>query len=105
MGANLEDFTIDQAAGAFALTAGAIGSLLLVIWQSKCHCKINLCWIFKCERKPIVDEQKKPEGEEDVPTVANNPTPTDTDTPRSITLDPNPINFSFDMDRKDTIQP
>ena len=42
MGANLEDFTIDQAAGAFALTAGAIGSLLLVIWQSKCHCKINL---------------------------------------------------------------
>ena len=64
MGANLEDFTIDQAAGAFALTAGAIGSLLLVIWQSKCHCKINLCWLFKCERKPSVQEQKKSEGQE-----------------------------------------
>ena len=60
LGANLENFTIDQFAGALALSLGAIGSLLLVIWQSKCHCKVNLCYIFTCERKPSLDvEQPK----------------------------------------------
>ena len=33
-GGQLQDFTIDQLAGAFALALGAIGTLLLVIWQS-----------------------------------------------------------------------
>lgn len=59
LGANLEDFTIDQFAGALALSLGAVGSLLLVIWQSKCHCKINLCYLFTCERKPPPDELPK----------------------------------------------
>lgn len=59
LGANLEDFTIDQFAGALALSLGAVGSLLLVIWQSKCHCKINLCYLFTCERKPPPDERPK----------------------------------------------
>ena len=52
LNADLENFTIDQFAGALALSLGAVGSLLLVIWQSKCHCRINLCWLFTCERKP-----------------------------------------------------
>ena len=39
--------------------AGAIGSLLLVIWQSKCHCKMNLCYIFQCERRPPNEEELK----------------------------------------------
>jgi hypothetical protein len=59
LGANLEDFTIDQFAGALALSLGAVGSLLLVIWQSKCHCKINLCYLFTCERKPPPDALPK----------------------------------------------
>jgi len=59
LGANLEDFTIDKFAGALALSLGAVGSLLLVIWQSKCHCKINLCYLFTCERKPPPDELPK----------------------------------------------
>ena len=58
LNADLENFTIDQFAGALALSLGAIGSLLLVIWQSKCHCRINLCWLFTCERKPGPDEDK-----------------------------------------------
>jgi hypothetical protein len=48
----LQDFTIDQAAGSAALVIGSIGALLTIIWQSRCHCKCNLCYIFQCERRP-----------------------------------------------------
>ena len=60
----LEDYSVDQLAGALVLIMGAIGSLLLVIWQSKCHCKINLChcrmnlcYIFQCERRPPSEDE------------------------------------------------
>lgn len=55
----IEKMSVDQAAGAFVMVAGAIGSLLLVIWQSKCHCKMNLCYIFSCERRPPNEEEMK----------------------------------------------
>jgi len=55
----IDKMSIDQAAGAFVMIAGAIGSLLLVIWQSKCHCKVNLCYIFTCERRPPNEEEMK----------------------------------------------
>jgi len=55
----IDKMSIDQAAGAFVMIAGAIGSLLLVIWQSKCHCKMNLCYIFQCERRPPNEEEMK----------------------------------------------
>ena len=55
----LQDFSVDQAAGAVVLVLGAVASLLLVIWQSKCHCKMNLCWIFQCERRPPSEEEMK----------------------------------------------
>ena len=68
-GGRLQDFTIDQAAGALALGLGAIGTLLLVIWQSRCLCKCRLgfsdsCYIFSCERAPPPlegDEEKQDE--------------------------------------------
>tara|TARA_R110000764_G_scaffold225197_1_gene314590 strand:+ start:1196 stop:1528 length:333 start_codon:yes stop_codon:yes gene_type:complete len=68
-GGRLQDFTIDQAAGALALGLGAIGTLLLVIWQSRCLCKCRLgfsdsCYIFSCERAPPpieADEDKQDE--------------------------------------------
>ena len=55
----IDKMSIDQLAGAVVLIFGAIGSLLLVIWQSKCHCKINLCYIFTCERRPPNEEEMK----------------------------------------------
>jgi hypothetical protein len=55
----IDKMSIDQAAGAFVMIAGAIGSLLLVVWQSKCHCKMNLCYIFQCERRPPNEEELK----------------------------------------------
>ena len=56
---DVEPMSIDQLAGGFVMIAGAIGSLLLVIWQSKCHCKMNLCYIFSCERRPPNEEEMK----------------------------------------------
>jgi hypothetical protein len=54
-GGRLQDFTIDQAAGAIALSLGALGSLLLVIWQSRCLCRCRIhvgisdqCYLFDC---------------------------------------------------------
>tara|TARA_R110002124_G_scaffold74969_1_gene201294 strand:- start:659 stop:1033 length:375 start_codon:yes stop_codon:yes gene_type:complete len=55
----IDKMSIDQAAGAFVMIAGAIGSLLLVIWQSKCHCRMNLCYIFQCERRPPSEDEMK----------------------------------------------
>tara|TARA_R110000796_G_scaffold46600_1_gene112722 strand:- start:21 stop:353 length:333 start_codon:yes stop_codon:yes gene_type:complete len=55
----LQNYSVDQVAGAFVLVMGAIGSLLLVVWQSKCHCKMNLCYIFQCERRPPSEEEMK----------------------------------------------
>ena len=55
----LEDYSVDQLAGAIVLILGAVGSLLLVVWQSKCHCKVNLCYIFQCERRPPNEEEMK----------------------------------------------
>ena len=27
--------------------------------MSKCHCKVNLCYIFRCERRPPTEEEMK----------------------------------------------
>jgi len=55
----LQDYSVDQAAGAIVLVLGAVASLLLVVWQSKCHCKVNLCYIFQCERRPPSEDEIK----------------------------------------------
>jgi hypothetical protein len=55
----LQNYSVDQAAGAVVLVLGAVGGLLLVIWQSACHCKINCCYLFQCERRPPSQEKMK----------------------------------------------
>ena len=56
----LQDFTIDQFAGALALILGSIGGLLMIIWKSRCLCRCRLglsdkCYIFDCSREPPPD--------------------------------------------------
>jgi hypothetical protein len=60
----IEKMSADQFAGAVVLILGAVGSLLLVVWQSKCHCRVNLCYICQCERKPPNEQEMKTLAEE-----------------------------------------
>ena len=55
----LQPYSVDQLGGFVVMVAGAIGSLLLVVWQSKCLCKVNLCYIFQCERRPPSEDEVK----------------------------------------------
>ena len=65
-GGKLQNFTIDQLAGALALSLGAVGTLLLVIWQSRCACRCRLglsdkCYLFDCARDPLpVEDTENP---------------------------------------------
>jgi hypothetical protein len=66
----IDSMSIDQLAGAVVLFLGAVGSLLLVIWQSRCLCRCRIgcsetCYIFDCSREPppITDEEKPKEAE------------------------------------------
>ena len=96
----LQDYSVDQAAGAIVLVLGAVASLLLVIWQSRCHCKCNLCYIFQCERRPpsedevkglkdkakdLKDKAKKKQNQNKKPTA-----PPPTPNPRSPGAEPEP---------------
>ncbi len=90
-GGQLQSFTIDQAAGAIALSLGALGSLLLVIWQSRCLCRCRVgisdqCYLFDCSREPPpLDETdaddealippKKTKQKDDDPAAAPEPEP------------------------------
>ena len=62
-GGRLQDFTIDQLAGATALVLGSVGGLLMIIWKSRCECDMNCCYIVRCKRKPPPDNQDS-SGEE-----------------------------------------
>lgn len=72
MAGELQDYTVDQAAGAIALTLGALGSLLLVIWQSRCLCRCRIgisdqCYLFDCSREPPPLDPETPEQTEPPP--------------------------------------
>ena len=60
-GGQLQDFTIDQFAGATALVLGSFGGLLMIIWKSRCACKVRLgltdnLMCFECSREPPPDD-------------------------------------------------
>ena len=67
-GGQMKDFDIDQLAASVALMLGAVGSLLLVVWQSRCLCRLRLgcsdtCYVFDCERQPPPVDPEKTEDE------------------------------------------
>jgi hypothetical protein len=56
----LQQFNINELAGATGLILGAVGGLLAVIWKSRCLCKCRVgcsdnCYIFDCQRMPPPD--------------------------------------------------
>ena len=67
----IEKMSIDQFAGSVVLILGAVGSLLLVIWQSRCaiHCRLGCsdkCYICDCKRDPPPPDEDEDEPEGDV---------------------------------------
>ena len=66
----IEKMSIDQFAGSIVLILGAVGSLLLVVWQSRCgiHCRLGCsdkCYLCDCKRDPPpLKEDKKKEKED-----------------------------------------
>ena len=71
----LQEFNINELAGATGLMLGALGGLLAVIWKSRCHCRMNLCYICQCERKPPPESVVDSSEEEIVPAPAPEPEP------------------------------
>ena len=71
----LQSFNINELAGAAGLVLGALGALLAVIFKSRCHCKLNMCYLCQCERKPPPDKIIDSSDEEIVPTKKREPEP------------------------------
>ena len=66
----MEEFNINELAGATGLILGAVSGILVVIFKSRCYCKFrvgcsdkfNLCM---CERKPPPDVKDSEEEDND----------------------------------------
>ena len=55
---NLDDFSLDQMAGATALVISSIGGLLLIVFKSRCK-TINCCWgMWSCDREVKEEEEE-----------------------------------------------
>jgi len=60
----LDDYSLDQVAGATALVLGSLGGLCLILFKSRCE-KISICWgIWSCDRNVKDDEEPEPDKEE-----------------------------------------
>tara|TARA_R110000824_G_scaffold18954_7_gene74277 strand:+ start:3471 stop:3758 length:288 start_codon:yes stop_codon:yes gene_type:complete len=80
----LQEFNINELAGATGLMLGALGTVLAIIFKSRCYCKFRLgltdnCNICMCERKPPPD--KVDDDTEDEEAVSIVPAERETDTP------------------------
>jgi len=93
-GGQLQDFSVDQAAGAVVLVLGAISGLLLTIWKSRCECDMNCCYIWRCHRKPPPDNvseiEEEGEGQKDREVAEKEVKPTSPEVPEIQLVPPPP---------------
>mgnify|MGYP003678133732 CR=1 FL=1 len=62
----LANYTIDQVAGALALTLGSVGGLCLILFKSRCQ-RISICWgVWSCDRKVSEEDQEEDKSKEEV---------------------------------------
>jgi hypothetical protein len=88
-GLSMEQFNINELAGATGLILGAVSGILVVIFKSRCYCKFRIGisdkWnICMCERKPPPDPKQEESEEEEttdkepeklIPTKSKEPKP------------------------------
>ena len=61
----LDDFSLDQMAGASALVISSVGGLLLIIFKSRCR-TINCCFgLLSCDRIVQSDDEEEKEKDKD----------------------------------------
>jgi len=68
-GISMEQFNINELAGATGLILGAVSGILVVIFKSRCYCKFRVgfndnCSICMCERKPPPDNNNDTDDDE-----------------------------------------
>ena len=69
-GLSMEQFNINELAGATGLILSAVGAMLAIIFKSRCYCKFRIGisdkWnICMCERKPPPDPKQEDSEEEE----------------------------------------
>jgi len=69
-GISMEQFNINELAGATGLILGAVSGILVVVFKSRCYCKFRVgfndnCSICMCERKPPPDNIEESDDEKD----------------------------------------
>ena len=85
----LDDYSLDQVAGALALVVSSLGGLLLIVFKSRCTNIRLCCGLWECQRAvPTMEDEES--DEEIVPrrknifpiidelptrTIGNHPTP------------------------------
>ena len=68
----LANYTIDQVAGALALTLGSIGGLCLILFKSRCS-HISICYgLWECNRK-VADEDNEEVKKEEILPITKKP--------------------------------
>jgi hypothetical protein len=86
-GISMEQFNINELAGATGLILGAVSGILVVVFKSRCYCKFRVgfndkCSICMCERKPPPDNIETEEENKPIKKPVNKPV----DKPVDITI-------------------
>ena len=70
----LDDYSLDQVAGALALTLGSVGGLCLILFKSRCE-TISVCWgAWTCNRK-VLDEENPVDKKDILSSTESSPEP------------------------------